>query len=191
MQDHAFNTRTEAADSTPAVSFFAGGSTASLLGPFRIHRAEAISERRRTTSTVTNVLHRNAFDEAKSGRCDSVIRAAGSNRSRQLRGVFSAGKFVQDPPPIVFGIGVLTGVLSRCIAWGKGKAIAAGISSRKSPGFEVESQGYLTVIGYDGSFLQFRNPGSMQARSPPKGIASSLRAFSCSSKVRLSIRQRI
>src|ERR1700694_5033030 len=70
MQDHTFNTRTEAVDSTPAVSFFAGGSTASLLGPFRVHRAEAISERRRTTSSVTNVLHRNAFDEAKSGRCD-------------------------------------------------------------------------------------------------------------------------
>src|SRR6266851_5222696 len=112
MQDHAFNTRTEAADSTPPVSFFAGGSTASLLGPSRIHRAEAISERRRTTSSVTNVLHRNSFDEAKSGRCDRVIRAAGSNRSRQLR-VFSVGKFVQDPRPIVFGIGVLAGVLSR------------------------------------------------------------------------------
>jgi hypothetical protein len=83
----------------PAVSFFAGGSTASLLGPFRIHRAEAISERRRTASSVTNVLHRNAFVEAKSGRCDRVIRAAGSNRSRQLRGVFSVGKFVQDPRP--------------------------------------------------------------------------------------------
>src|SRR6266851_8157616 len=123
MQDHAFNTRTEAADSTPAVSFFAGGSTASLLGPFRIHRAEAISERRRTTSTVTNVLHRNAFDEAKSGRCDWAIRAAGSNRSRQLRGVFSAGKFVQDPGPIVFEIGVLAGVLSRWDCMGQRQGI--------------------------------------------------------------------
>jgi hypothetical protein len=113
MPDHAFNTRTEAADSTPAVSFFAGSSTASLLGPFRIQRAEAISERRRTASTVINVLHRNGFDEAKSGRCDRVIRAAGSNRSRQLRGVFSVGKFVQDPRPIVFGMGELAGMLSR------------------------------------------------------------------------------
>ena len=113
MQDHTFNTRTEAPDSTPAVSFFAGGSTASLLGPFRIHRAEAISERRRTASNVTNVLHRNAFVEAKSGRCDRVIPAARSNRSRELRGVFSVGKFVQDPPPIVFGIGALAGVFSR------------------------------------------------------------------------------
>ena|ERR1700674_1164402 len=113
MQDHPFNTRTEAPDSTPAESFFAGGGTASLLGPFWIHRAEAISERRRTASSVTNVLHRDAFVEAKSGRCDRVIRAAGRNRSREIRGVFSAGKFVQDPRPIVFGIGVLAGVLSR------------------------------------------------------------------------------
>jgi hypothetical protein len=60
----------KAVDSTPAVSFFAGSSTASLLGPFRLRRAEAISERRRTTSSVTNVLYRSAFDEAKSGRCD-------------------------------------------------------------------------------------------------------------------------
>src|ERR1700686_3547595 len=124
MPDHAFNTHTEAADSTPAVSFFPRGSTASLLGPFRIHRAEAISERRRIASGVTNVLDRNAFDEAKSGRSDvdpplcvnkvdGVIRAAGSNRSRELRGVFSVGKFVQHPRPIVFGIGALARVLSR------------------------------------------------------------------------------
>jgi hypothetical protein len=35
------------------------------------------------------------------------------NRSRQLRGVFSVGKVAQDPRPIVFGISVLAGVLSR------------------------------------------------------------------------------
>src|ERR1700693_1228599 len=97
MLDHAFNTPYRSPGLHPAVSFCAGGSTASLLGPFRIHRAEAISEQRRTTSSVTNVLHRNAFVEAKSGRCDRVIRAAGRNRSREIRGVFSAGKFVQDP----------------------------------------------------------------------------------------------
>jgi len=39
--------------------------------------------------------------------------SGGSNRSRQLRGVFSEGKFVQDPRPIVFGIGELAGMLSR------------------------------------------------------------------------------
>src|SRR5713101_1147661 len=84
------------------------------------------------------------------------------------------------------------------IAGGKGKAIAAAISSRKSPGFEVESQAYLTMMGYDGSFLQFRNPGqrrvrlpSMQAGSPPKEIVSSLRVLSCCSKVKLPMRQRI
>ena len=37
----------------------------------------------------------------------------GRQSFRQLRGVFSAGKFVQDPPPIVFGGGVLAAVLSR------------------------------------------------------------------------------
>jgi len=39
MRDHAFDTRTEAVDSTPATSFFAGCSAASLpslLGPLRI-----------------------------------------------------------------------------------------------------------------------------------------------------------
>src|SRR6266851_9256617 len=92
----------------------------------------------------------------------------------------------------------LPGCFRDGIAWGKGKAFAAGISSRKSPVFEVESQGYLTVVGYDGSFLQFRNPGkrrtwlqSVQAGSPPKGIASSLRVLSCCSKVKLSMRPRI
>src|SRR6266852_512602 len=123
MQDHAFITRTEAADSTPALSFFAGSSTASLRGPFRIQRSQAISERRRTASSVTNVLHRNAFVEAKSGRCDRVIRAAGRNRSRPLRGVFSVGKFVQDPRPIGFGIGVLAGVLSRWDCMGQRQGI--------------------------------------------------------------------
>jgi hypothetical protein len=78
------------------------------------------------------------------------------------------------------------------IAWGQDKLIAVGRSSRKSPGFEVESQGYLTVMGYDGSFLPFRNPGkrrtrllSMQAGSPPKGTATSLRVLSCCSIVKL------
>jgi hypothetical protein len=92
----------------------------------------------------------------------------------------------------------LPGCFRDRIAWGKGKAFAAGIFSRKSPGFEVESQAYLTAMGYDGSFLQFRNPGkrrtrlqSMLAGSPPKGIASSLRVLSCCSKVKLSMRQKI
>jgi hypothetical protein len=51
------------------------------------------------------------------------IRAAGSNHSRQLRGVFSAGKFVQNPGPIVFGIGVLAGVLLRWDCMGQRQGI--------------------------------------------------------------------
>jgi len=41
MADHAFDTRTEAVDSTPAVGFFAGCSAASLLGPLRTRSEEA------------------------------------------------------------------------------------------------------------------------------------------------------
>src|ERR1700681_416765 len=49
--------------------------------------------------------------------------SGGSNRSRQLRGVFSEGKFVQDPRPIVFGIGELAGMLSRrdCMGQRRGR----------------------------------------------------------------------
>src|ERR1700687_2044489 len=148
MQDHAFNASTEAVDSTPAVSSLAVGSTASLLGPFRIHRAEAISKRRRTTSSVTNVLHRNAFDEAKSGRCDRVIRAAGSNRSRQLRGSFPRARSCRIHAQSCSELVCLPRCFRDGIAWGKSIAFAAGISSRKSPGFEVESQGYVTVTEY-------------------------------------------
>jgi hypothetical protein len=56
----------------------------------------------------------------------------------------------------------LPGCFRDGIAWGKGKAFAAGISSRQSPGFEVESQGYVTGMGCDGSLLQFRNPGKAE-----------------------------
>jgi hypothetical protein len=41
MDDHAFTARTEAVDSTPAVSFFDGCSVAPLLGPFRTRKAGA------------------------------------------------------------------------------------------------------------------------------------------------------
>src|SRR5467141_2853905 len=41
----------------------------------------------------------------------------------------------------------LPGCFRDGIAWGKGKAFAAGISSRKSPGFEVESQGVFDGDG--------------------------------------------
>jgi hypothetical protein len=72
-----------------------------------------------------NVIHRNAFDEPKSGRCDihgslrivqriRFIGAPGSQLSRELRGVLSMGKLMENPRPIVFGIGVLSGMLLRC-----------------------------------------------------------------------------
>jgi hypothetical protein len=41
MDDHAFTARTEAADSTPAASLFAGCSVAPLLGPLRTRKAGA------------------------------------------------------------------------------------------------------------------------------------------------------
>lgn len=72
-----------------------------------------------------NVIHENAVDEPKSGRCDihgslrivqriRFIGAPGSQLSRELRGVLSMGKLMENPRQIVFGIGVLIGMLLRC-----------------------------------------------------------------------------
>src|SRR5438552_5162588 len=126
------------------------------------------------------------------------IRAAESKRSRQLRGVFSVGKLVQNPTPIVFGINVLAGPLSRWDCMRQRHGIHCRNFPPKVTGFEVESRGYLTVTGYGGSYLQFRNLGSRRTRlhsvqtgSPPKVIASGSMAFSCCSKVELSMSHRI
>ena len=53
-------------------------------------------------------------------------------------------------------------------------ASAAGMSSRKSSEFQVESPGYSTVTGYGGSYLQFRSPG--QAEKPVAVGASGIAA---------------
>ena len=69
-----------------------------------------------------NVVYRNAFDEPKPGRCNvncslcvvqgiRLIGAARSQLARELRGVFATGKLMQNPCPIVFGIGVVSGML--------------------------------------------------------------------------------
>src|SRR5208282_692751 len=72
-----------------------------------------------------NVVYRNAFDEPKPGRRNvnrplSVvkrIRLIGAERSQltgKLGSVFAAGKLMQNPCPIVFGMGAVRGALSRC-----------------------------------------------------------------------------
>src|SRR5260370_25142657 len=104
MQDRAFNTRTEAADSTPAVSFFTGGSAASLLGPFRIHRAEAISERRGGTRSGARGLHPDALGEGQARRPDRGIRAAENNTSPQPRAAISVRRRARDAPPTLLRI---------------------------------------------------------------------------------------
>ena len=64
-----------------------------------------------------NVIHKNAVDEPKSGRRDihgslrivqriRFIGAPGSQLSRELRGVLSMDKLMENPRPIVFGIRV-------------------------------------------------------------------------------------
>ena len=126
-----------------------------------------------------NVLHRNAFDEAKSGRCDidrplgvikkrtGFIRAARSTRSRQLRGVFSVANSWRIHAQSCSELVCLPGCSRDAIGWGKGNAFAAGISSRDSPGFEVESQGYLTGMGYDGSSCNFGISASGESGCSP------------------------
>jgi hypothetical protein len=72
-----------------------------------------------------NFVHRHVFDEQESGRCDingslrvveriGFIGAARSELARDLRGVVAMGKFIENPRPIAFGIGVVIGMLSRC-----------------------------------------------------------------------------
>ena len=72
-----------------------------------------------------NVVYRNAFDEPKSGRRNvnrplsvvkriGLIGAARSQLAGELGGVFAAGKLMQNPCPIVLGMGVVRGTLSRC-----------------------------------------------------------------------------
>ena len=71
-----------------------------------------------------NVIYRNTFDEPEPGRCDihrslcvvqriRFIGAARGKLSRELRGVLSTGKLMQNPCPIVLGIAVVSGMLSR------------------------------------------------------------------------------
>jgi hypothetical protein len=81
-----------------------------------------------------NVVYRNAFDEPKSGRRNvnrplSVVKRIGligADRSQlagKLGGVFAAGKLMQNPCPIVLGMGVVRGTLSRCDWMGRKEAI--------------------------------------------------------------------
>ena len=72
-----------------------------------------------------NVICRNTFDEPEPGRCDihgslcvvqgiRFIGAARGKLAREFRGVLSTGKLMQNPCPIVLGIAVAGGQLSRC-----------------------------------------------------------------------------
>src|SRR5438477_12358191 len=72
-----------------------------------------------------NVIYRNTFDEPEPGRCDihgslcvvlriRFIGAARGKFARELRGVLSTGKLMQNPCPIVLGIGLVPGMLSLC-----------------------------------------------------------------------------
>src|ERR1700730_18403211 len=117
---------------------------------------------------MTNVLHRNVFDEQSladatelSERQEAIVRV---RFAASFPWASSCRIHAQSCSELV----CLLGCFRDGIAWGKANAFAAGISSRKSPGFEagfeVESQGYLTVMGFDGSCLQFRNPGQRRTR---------------------------
>src|ERR1035438_9099157 len=72
-----------------------------------------------------NVVYRNAFDEPNSGRCNvdcspcvvqgiRFIEGIRGKLARELRGVVATGKLMQNPCPIVFGIGVTSWLLPCC-----------------------------------------------------------------------------
>jgi hypothetical protein len=93
-----------------------------------------------------------------------LIGASGSQLARELCGVFATGKLMQNPCPIVFGIGVVRGRFRTVIARDGRSASAARMSNRRSSEFQVESPGYSTVTGKVGSYLQLRNPGKRRTR---------------------------
>jgi hypothetical protein len=64
----------------------------------------------------------------------------------KLRRSTSVGKFMQNPPPIMLGMRVLAEMLSHQDCTGRKHGSRAEISSRKSPGFQVESLGKLAAI---------------------------------------------
>lgn len=156
-----------------------------------------------------NDLHRSAFDAAKSGRCDI---------GRPLDGITGTGAypsggeqaFASASRRPFCGQVRAESKSNRVRNWCAGRsAFAIGLHearashsppeypAEKSSGSDVESQGYVTVTGYVGPYLQFRNSGMrrtlsqpVQARSPPKGMANNFRVLSFS-KVKLSTRQSI
>jgi hypothetical protein len=101
------------------------------------------------------VVYRNTFDEPQASRCNvnrplSVIKrigligAAGSQLARELCGVLFTGKLTQNPGPIVFGIRVLTVILSPWDRAGQKHDFAAGMSRWKLVGFDAESHRHAT-----------------------------------------------